>query len=99
IGGFTSALVTNGYVLNKGNFGNATGTITIDFGGKVEGNAVFGSLCPKNGGLFSPGASPGPATTNRLNINGGGTLEFEITNASGSPAALSGWDSISVAPT
>ena len=76
-----------------------TANIVVGYGGRVQGTGTFGSVLTQNGGVFAPGASPGTSTTNQLNINGGGTLEFEVANASGTPGLVSGWDLVSVQPT
>jgi autotransporter-associated beta strand protein len=95
----TDAIVAGGLVKNNGAFGSATNTITVDFGGSVKGAGIFGNVVTQNGGLYAPGNSPGSATTNQYNLNGGGALEFEVSNATGTAGGASGWDLVVIAPT
>ncbi len=99
INGF-GAIVAGGLVKNNGSFGSEFGSpIVVDYLGKVKGTGTFGSVVTQNGGIFAPGASPGTATTNKYNVNGGGILEFEVSNATGIAGNLSGWDLVVVQPT
>jgi autotransporter-associated beta strand protein len=95
----TDAFVSNGLVKNGGAFGSATNTILVDYDGYVKGTGTFGNVITQNGGFYAPGNSPGAATTNQYNLNGGGILEFEVSNATGAAGEPSGWDMIVVEPT
>jgi autotransporter-associated beta strand protein len=97
--GTADASVIGGLVRNFGAFGSGTNQVVANYGSRVSGTGTFGTVTTINGGVFAPGSSPGTATTNDLPVNGGGTLEFEISNAAGTAGQLSGWDLIVAQPT
>ena len=68
----------------------------VDFGGVAKGTGTYVSVITQNGGIFSPGSSPGAASTANFTLNGGGTFQFEIANATGTAGQLSGWDLLNV---
>jgi autotransporter-associated beta strand protein len=94
-----NALIAGGLVNNNGAFGSSSNTIRVDFDGFLKGAGAFGNVETQNGGVYAPGNSPGGASTNQYNLNGGGVLEFEVSNAMGVAGNQSGWDLIAVRPT
>ena len=96
--GAADALVEGGLVVNAGNFGSTTNNVVVNFGGRVQGPGTFHSVLTENGGVYSPGNSPGSANLSSFSINGGGTFEFEIANATGTAGIVTGWDMATVAP-
>lgn len=98
--GATGAYASGALIRNSGAFGNATGSTTVDYGARFA--AVTGSvdqnIVTQNGGVYAPGSSPGSSNSGAFNVNGGGTFEFELTNATGVAGALSGWDLVTVQP-
>src|SRR5206468_3174065 len=75
-----------------------TNQVVVDFGGKVQGPGTFHSVVTQNGGVYSPGNSPGPANIGVFPVNGGGTFEFEISDATGTAGTVDGWDMATVSP-
>ena len=96
--GSVDALDQGGLVTNYGNFGSSTNKVVVDFGGKVQGPGTFHSVITENGGVYSPGNSPGPANLSSFPVNGGGTFEFDISDATGTAGNVDGWDMATVAP-
>lgn len=73
-------LVTNGGTFGSGN-GVRNGTTVADFGSVVKGTGPYDSVITQNGGQFLPGNSPGTSQVGTFNLNGGGGLIFQITDA------------------
>jgi autotransporter-associated beta strand protein len=99
--GSTGAYASGGLIRNMGAFGNATGTTTVDYGARFAAvtGSVDANIVTQNGGVYAPGSSPGTGTSSAFNVNGGGVYEFELSNATGTAGALSGWDTVNVQPT
>ena len=96
--GAADALVEGGFVTNYGDFGSTTNNVVVNFGGRVHGTGTFHSVLTENGGVYSPGNSPGPANLSSFPVNGGGTFDFELSDATGSAGTVDGWDMATVAP-
>jgi autotransporter-associated beta strand protein len=73
-------LVTNGGSFGSGN-GVRNGTTVADFGALVKGTGPYESVITQNGGQYLPGNSPGTSQVGTFNLNGGGGLIFQITDA------------------
>jgi autotransporter-associated beta strand protein len=73
-------LVTNGGSFGSGN-GVRNGVTVADYGALVKGTGPYDSVITQNGGQFLPGNSPGTSQVGTFNINGGGGLIFQITDA------------------
>ncbi len=71
---------------------------TVNSGGTLSGTGTLGPLTINSGGLLSPGSSPGILTSGAQTWNGGGSLLWEINNATGTAGATSGtgWDLLSL---
>jgi hypothetical protein len=88
--------VAGGLLVNHGVVNG--GRLVVDFGGRVGGTGTF-SVLPLaiNGGVFSPGSSPGEVTIEVFPLNAGASYDFEINNATGAAGPtgagpFSGWD-------
>ena len=91
---FTGATAINGgEVKLNGSAYNSAFTLT---GGSLSGNATVSSLIVGNGGTLSPGNSPGITVASAVTFESGGTLLWQINNASGTAGANPGWDLVSV---
>jgi T5SS/PEP-CTERM-associated repeat protein len=93
-GHFSAGSISNtGTVLNRGAL---TGNVTTQNGGILKGDGAFnGTVTIGGGGTFSPGASPGTASTDPTVWDSGGTYLWEINtlaNFGGSEGADPGWD-------
>ncbi|MFO0942548.1 MAG: hypothetical protein U0930_17570 [Pirellulales bacterium] len=92
-------LVNNGGDFASGN-GVRNGTTVVDFGGLAKGDGYYSSIVTQNGGVYSPGNSPGRGEIGNFVINSGGTLLIEINDATGVAGPTSGltrgWDMVSV---
>jgi len=72
------------------NNGTMTGTTNVNFGSLAKGGGTFGAVNVTDGGKFSPGNSPGAATTGSTSWGAGGGYLFEINDAAGTAGA--NWD-------
>src|SRR6185369_10632684 len=90
--GAADGLLSGGLMINNGVVGSVTNKLVVSFGGVAKGIGLYVSVVTQNGGVFSPGLSPGTAWASDFRINGGGTFQFEIANAAGTEGAPSGWD-------
>jgi autotransporter-associated beta strand protein len=100
--------VLGGLIINNGqptlfapiNAGVAGGVTRVNFNGLAKGLGFYDSVETLNGGQYSPGNSPGSGLVGTFAINPGGTLLFEINDATGvagpSGAATRGWDKVNV---
>jgi len=84
----TNALDLNGALLV--NNGTITGTTNVNFGSVAKGGGVYGAVNVTDGGKFSPGNSPGSATTGSTTWNSGGSYIVEIADALAGTGI--GWD-------
>jgi fibronectin-binding autotransporter adhesin len=82
-----NALLVNG--------GTLSGNLTVGGGAKAQGSGVYGPVVVSDGGVFSPGASVGTATTATATCTTGGKYLFEIKDADGTAGA--DWDLWNVA--
>ena len=82
-----SSIELGGLLVNNG---TQTGLLDVNFGGLAKGAGSFGDVHVNNGGKFSPGNSPGAATVSSLTLASGGSYQFEIRDAAGTPG--SGFD-------
>lgn len=74
------------------NGGSATGQIVVGDGGLLTGNGTAGDVSVSSGGTVSPGLSPGPFGAASADWNNGGSLLFEINDATGDSGSDPGWD-------
>lgn len=92
-------LVNNGGNSASGN-GVRNGTTVVDFGGVAKGDGYYSSIVTQNGGVYSPGNSPGHGEIGSFVMNSGGALLIEMNDAMGiaGPTAgfTRGWDMVSV---
>lgn len=72
------------------NNGRIVGTTEVNFGSLAKGAGEYGAVIVNDGGRFSPGNSPGIATTGSATWASGGGLLLELADANGT-AGL-GWD-------
>jgi autotransporter-associated beta strand protein len=72
------------------NNGTITGTTNVNYGSLAKGAGVYGAVNVTDGGRFSPGNSPGSATTGSTTWNSGGSYIVEIADALA--GAGIGWD-------
>lgn len=98
--GTSPAILSGGLMINNGVVGSVTpnADLIVDFGGFAKGTGTYVSVLTRNGGVFSPGSSPGTASTSDFKLNAGGTFQFEISNATGTAGDLSGWDLLILEP-
>ncbi|HEY1380555.1 MAG TPA: autotransporter-associated beta strand repeat-containing protein, partial [Gemmataceae bacterium] len=73
-------LVTNAGSFGSGN-GVRNGTTVADYGALVKGTGPYDAILTRNGGQYLPGNSPGTSQVGTFNLNGGGTLVFQISDA------------------
>ena len=78
----------NGALLT--NNGSMTGRTNVNYGSLAKGAGTFGAVNVTTGGQFSPGNSPGYATTNGFIMGDGGSYIFEVNDVTG--AAGVGFD-------
>ena len=76
-----SLLVNNGVI---------TGPTNVNYGSLAKGAGIYGAINITDGGRFSPGNSPGLATSGATTWNAGGNYVVEIGDAGG--VAGEGWD-------
>jgi T5SS/PEP-CTERM-associated repeat protein len=88
-----SQVTTIGSVTNQGIL---LGDLNVAGGGAAIGSGVFaGAVTIADGGMFSPGASPGPAFTTDTTWSAGGSYRWEINAlewAGGTEGGNPGWD-------
>ena len=100
-GGGSRITINPGGILNTGsslelngalmvNNGTITGTTNVNFGSLAKGSGVYGPVNVADGGRFSPGNSPGSATTGSTTWNSGGSYLVEMADAIA--GAGIGWD-------
>ncbi|MGN6727356.1 MAG: beta strand repeat-containing protein, partial [Tepidisphaeraceae bacterium] len=82
----------NGALLT--NNGAVHGTLDVNYGSTVKGSGTFDAVNVSDGGVFSPGNSPGTATVASATFDTGGAYQFEISSAAATPGA--GADLLSV---
>ncbi len=67
---------------------------SVDSSGTLSGTGTLGGLTVNAGGTVSPGASPGTLSAGNTTFNSGGSLKWEINNATGT--AGTNWDLLSI---
>jgi fibronectin-binding autotransporter adhesin len=77
-----------GLLVNNGTIAN--GTTIVGFGALAKGAGTYGPVNVTDGGKFSPGNSPGTATTGATTWNSGGSYLVEIADALAGAGV--GWD-------
>lgn len=90
----------NGAVLRNNGGDEASGggvrgaNVIVGAYGLAKGIGFYNGVKTENGGVYSPGNSPGSAFISALNFGPGGIggYLFEISNATGAAGATSGWD-------
>ncbi len=79
--------VTGGTAVNAGRLrltgSAANSAFTINSGGTLSGTGTLGDLTLNDGGILSPGNSPGTLSAGDTVWNGGGEFVFEINDATG----------------
>ena len=78
-----TAIELNGALLV--NNGLMAGATHVNFGSTLRGSGVFGAVSVSEGGVFSPGNSPGLATVNGFTLGAGGSYRFELSDGLGAP--------------
>jgi autotransporter-associated beta strand protein len=80
-------LVNNGGALAGGG-GIVNGTVVVDFGGKAKGVGYYEAVTTQNGGVFSPGNSPGTTPVGTFAVGPGSVLNIDVNAAgpNGNPA-------------
>jgi hypothetical protein len=70
----------------------------VDFGGRAKGTGYYEDVITQNGGVFSPGNSPGTTPVGTARIQPGGSLNIDIdaagpngTPPAGTPGVSPGW--------
>jgi autotransporter-associated beta strand protein len=107
LGGNTLTVAGGFLVNNGGNFasggGVRNGTVVVDYGGRAKGSGYYSSVFTQNGGVFSPGNSPGNSEQGASFVNEGGKLNIDIdaagpngTNGVGTAGASPGWGRVQV---
>jgi len=76
-----TAIELNGALLV--NNGVMSGATHVNFGSTLRGSGVFGAVGVTEGGVFSPGNSPGLATVNGFTLGAGGSYRFELSDVLG----------------
>jgi autotransporter-associated beta strand protein len=99
LGASSSAITLNNgasLILNSG--ASLSNPLTLNSGSSIGGAGTFATAISVGSGVtLSPGTSPGTMTfSNGLTFASGGTLAFEINNATGTAGAASGWDLLSI---
>jgi autotransporter-associated beta strand protein len=84
--------VSAGTLAYNGN--NSSTAVGINSGGTLSGSGSLGAVTVNSGGVIAPGNSPGTLSVSSLTLNGGGSYNWEVTNATG--VAGTGWDVINV---
>lgn len=93
-------LVNNGGDASSGN-GVLNGKVVVDYGGLAKGSGYYANIMTQNGGQYLSGNSPGRGQVGTFAINPGGTLQFDINDATGSagpqpPTTTRGWSTTQV---
>jgi hypothetical protein len=101
--GGNSLVVAGGYLVNNGGSfasggGIRNGTVIVDYGSRAKGAGYYEDVLTQNGGVFSPGNSPGNSQQGTTRINTGGALNIDIdaagpngTNGVGAAGQMPGW--------
>ncbi len=102
LGANSSAITLNSgasLILNSG--ASLSNPLTLNSGSSIGGAGTFATNISVGSGVtLSPGTSPGTMTfSSGLTFAPGGTLAFEVNNATGTAGAASGWDLLSVTGT
>src|SRR5262249_25223888 len=106
--GGRNLVVAGGLLVNNGG-GFATGggirngAGVVDYGGKAKGVGYYEDVVTQNGGVFSPGNSPGTVQVGTQRFNPGGILNIDInaagpngTPAGGTTGTDPGWSRVDV---
>lgn len=87
-------------MINEGRMivnGSMTSSRTfVNSGGTLAGNGFLGQITLAGGGLIAPGNSVGSLNTAAQTWMGGGTLEWELNDATGTRGGPIGWDHLNI---
>ena len=94
--GGQNLVVAGGLLVNNGGAGFETdgilnGTVVVDYGGRAKGAGYYHDVVTQNGGVFSPGNSPGSTPVGTARVAPGGILDIAIDSADGTAGAAPGW--------
>jgi autotransporter-associated beta strand protein len=97
--GGQNLVLAGGLLVNNGgdfasNGGIRNGTVVVDYGGRAKGSGYYEDVITQNGGVFSPGNSPGSTPVGTARVAPGGMLDIAIdaTSRDGGQAGVSpGW--------
>lgn len=98
LGASTSPITLNGGALIANSGATVSNPLTLNSGSSIGGAGTFATAISVGSGVtLSPGSSPGTMMfSNGLTFASGGTLAFEINNATGTAGGSSGWDLLSI---
>ena len=91
--------MTGGLLVNNGGSGFETdgilnGTVIVDYGGRAKGAGYYHDVVTQNGGVFSPGNSPGKTPVGTTRVAPGGRLDIAIDAADGTAGVAPGWSMV-----
>lgn len=80
-------LVVNGSI-------DSSSLTTINAGGMLGGSGTVGALVVASGGILAPGNSPGTLSAGNTTFAGGGTMQWQVNNVTGT--AGTNWDQLAI---
>lgn len=83
--------LTSGTLIVDGSIASSSLT-TVQSGATLTGSGTAGDILIEEGGMLSPGNSPGTLTVSDTTWDGGSGYLWEINNATGQQGSTDGWD-------